>query len=133
VEVFAYASAAGNDTLSITIKFSDGSVGNINYFANGDRSFPKERIEVYGSSHVAVLDDFRTLEVWNGGKRKVTKRISQDKGFDRELSLFVSAIQKNAEMPIKWESLLLTSLATLRIEDSLRQGHPQAIKLDFEF
>ncbi|MGH9847323.1 MAG: bi-domain-containing oxidoreductase, partial [Blastocatellia bacterium] len=80
VEVFAYAGAAGVDTLSIVVKLGDGSVGNINYFATGDRSFPKERIEVYGGGRIAVLDDFRMLELWRDGKRKATKRMSQDKG-----------------------------------------------------
>src|SRR5205085_6097116 len=90
VEVFAYASAAGADTLSIVVKLSDGSVGNINYFANGDRRLAKERIEVYGGGRVAVLDDFRGLEIYRDGKRKVIRRLTQDKGFDQELAVFIS-------------------------------------------
>jgi predicted dehydrogenase/threonine dehydrogenase-like Zn-dependent dehydrogenase len=132
VEVFAYASEAGNDTLSVVVKFGDGSVGNINYFSTGDRSFPKERVEVYGGGRVAVLDDFRALEVWAGGKRKVTKRLAQDKGFDRELDSFVAAIQSGGEMPISWPSLLLTTLTTLKIEDALRHGGPEPVQAGFE-
>lgn len=132
VEVFAFASAAGADTLSIVVKFADGSIGNINYFATGDRSFPKERIEVYGGGRVAVLDDFRTLEVWANGKRKATKRLTQDKGFDRELSAFVAAIHSGGEMPVRFRSLALTTLTTLRIDDSLRHGGPEAVELGFE-
>ncbi|NOT63414.1 MAG: Gfo/Idh/MocA family oxidoreductase, partial [Acidobacteria bacterium] len=56
VEVFAYASAAGADTLSVVIKFNNGSVGNINYFSTGDRGLPKERLEVAGGGRSAVLD-----------------------------------------------------------------------------
>jgi predicted dehydrogenase/threonine dehydrogenase-like Zn-dependent dehydrogenase len=132
VEVFAYASEAGSDTLSVVVKFGDGSVGNINYFSTGDRSFPKERVEVYGGGRVAVLDDFRALEVWAGGKRKVTKRLAQDKGFDRELDSFVAAIQSGGEMPISWPSLLLTTLTTLKIEDALRHGGPEPVQAGFE-
>jgi predicted dehydrogenase/threonine dehydrogenase-like Zn-dependent dehydrogenase len=132
VEVFAYASEAGADTLSVVVKFNDGSIGNINYFATGDRSFPKERVEVYGGGRVGVLDDFRTLEVWAGGKRKVTKRLAQDKGFDRELAAFAAAARTGGEMPISWRSLLLTTLTTLRIEDALRHGGPEAVKPEFE-
>jgi predicted dehydrogenase/threonine dehydrogenase-like Zn-dependent dehydrogenase len=129
VEVFAYASEAGSDTLSVVVKFADGSIGNINYFATGDRSFPKERIEVYGGGRVAVLDDFRTLEVWAGGRRKVTKRLAPDKGFDRELAAFAAAVQAGGEMPISWPSLLVTTLTTLRIEDALRHGGPEAVAM----
>lgn len=131
-EVFAFAASTGNglnDTLSIVIRFSDGSTGNINYFANGDKSFPKERVEVYGGGRVAVLDDFRILEIWNNGKRKVTKKLQQDKGFDQELAAFVEAVRKGAEMPISYRSLALTTLTTLQIEESLKTGQPQAVVL----
>jgi len=131
-EVFACRSAAGTDTLSIIVKFSDGSVGNINYFANGDRGLPKERVEVFGGGRSAVLDDFRQLELWRDGKRKTSKRLSQDKGFDQELSAFVAAVREGSEMPIGWRSLMLTTLATLRIEDSLRSGKPEIVNLKFE-
>lgn len=125
-EVFAYA--VGPDTLSIVVKLSDGSVGNINYFATGDRSFPKERIEVYGGGRVALLDDFRVLESWRDGKRKMTKRLAQDKGFDQELAAFVVAVQTGSAMPIAWRSLYLTTLTTLKIEAALRSGQPEQIR-----
>ena len=35
------------DTLSIGLKFEDGSIGMINYFANGPKSLPKERLEIF--------------------------------------------------------------------------------------
>ncbi len=132
VEVFAYRSSAGADTLSVIVKLSDGSVGNINYFANGDRSFPKERIEVYGGGRTAALDDFRTLETWQEGKRKATKRLAQDKGFDQELSAFIEAARTGGQAPIAWRSVALTTLATLRIEDALRSGQPEEVNLRFE-
>jgi polar amino acid transport system substrate-binding protein len=132
VEVFAYRAAGGADTLSVIVKFSDGSTGAINYFANGDRGFPKERIEVYGGARVAVLDDFRMLETWQDGKRKVTKRLTQDKGFDQELSAFLDAVRGGKPMPIEWRSIVLTTLTTLRIEDALRSGKPETVNLRSE-
>jgi polar amino acid transport system substrate-binding protein len=127
VEVFAYASSSGADTLSIVVKLSDGSIGNINYLATGDRAFPKERIEVYGGGRVAVLDDFRALEVWQSGRRQAVRRMQQDKGFDRELAAFIEAAQTGGEMPIAWRSLMMTTLATLRIVDALKSGQPQSL------
>ncbi|MFN0109926.1 MAG: bi-domain-containing oxidoreductase [Blastocatellia bacterium] len=128
-EVFAYRSEAGADTLSVVIKFSDGSVGNINYFSTGDRGLPKERMEVFGGGRSAVLDDFRQLEMWRDGKRKTSKRMSQDKGFDQELAAFVGAVRSGEAMPIDWRSQVMTTLATLRIEDSLRSGRPESVSL----
>jgi polar amino acid transport system substrate-binding protein len=132
VEVFAYRSAAGADTLTLAVRLSDGSIGNINYFATGDRALPKERIEVFGGGRSAVLDDFRSLETWKDGKRKITKRLSQDKGFDRELEAFVDAARSGSEMPIGFRSIVLTTIATLRVEDSLRSGKPEAVDLRFD-
>lgn len=132
VEVFAYRSSQGADTLSVVVKLSDGSVGSINYFATGDRSFPKERVEVFGGGRVAVLDDFRQLELWRDGKRKTSKRMAQDKGFDQELASFVDSLRSGGEMPISWRSELLTTLACLRIEESLRSGKPEAVNLELE-
>lgn len=132
-EVFAYQASSGADTLSIVLKFSDGSIGNINYFATGDRSFPKERIEVYGGGRVAVLEDFRQLEMWREGKRKTVKRLAQDKGFDQELAAFTEAVRGGGEMPIAWRSLAMTTLATLRIEDALRSGKPEMVSRDSRF
>jgi polar amino acid transport system substrate-binding protein len=129
-EVFAYATATGNglqDTLSIVIRFSDGSTGNINYFATGDKSFPKERVEVYGGGRVGVLEDFRVLETWSNGKRKVTKRLQQDKGFDEEIAAFVAAVRKGVAMPIPFRSLMLTTQVTLSIERSLLSGNSEAV------
>jgi predicted dehydrogenase len=127
VEVFAYGAANEADTVSITIRFSDGSIGNINYFAHGDRSLAKERIEAFGGGRAAVLDDFRTLEMYAEGKRKVSKRLSHDKGFDQELAAFIDAARGKSEMPISLSSLVRTTRATFAIENSLRSGKPEAV------
>ncbi len=132
LEVFAYSIAGASDTLSIIVKLSDGSVGNINYLATGDRAFPKERVEVYSGGRVAVLDDFRALEIWRDGRGKSIKRMAQDKGFDRELAAFIEMARTGGEMPIPWRSLVLSTLATLRILDALGSGKPEAVNLRVE-
>lgn len=128
-EVFAVSSVAGNDTLSIVLRMSDGSVAGINYFSTGDKSYSKERIEAYGGGRIAVIDDFRTLETSHDGKRRTVRKLSQDKGFDKELKSFVEAVKSGTAMPISWRSLALTTLATIRIEDSLRSGRPEKVEL----
>jgi predicted dehydrogenase/threonine dehydrogenase-like Zn-dependent dehydrogenase len=132
IETFAYQSSNGMDTLSIVLKMSDGSIGNINYFATGDKSYPKERIEVYGGNRIAALDDFRALEMWKEGKRRVVKRMTQDKGFDMELSSFVHTALTGGDLPISWRSQVLTTVTTLKIVDALGSGRPEAVDLNFE-
>ena len=128
VEVHAWASGAGDDTLSILIKLSDGSVGNINYYANGDRGLAKERIEIFGSGKSVIIDDFRSLEMWQDGRRRVVRPSSQQKGFDEELRAFLAATRSGGAMPISWESVRATTMATFRILDSLGSGRPEAVR-----
>jgi predicted dehydrogenase len=59
-----------SDNAVLTLKFPDGSLGVVSYLANGDKSFPKERVEVFCGGRVAVLDDFRSLEMVHHGQRK---------------------------------------------------------------
>ena len=36
-----------SDKASISLSFADGSFGTVHYLANGNKSFPKERLEVF--------------------------------------------------------------------------------------
>ena len=45
--------AVRDDKASMTLQFADGSVGTILYLANGHRSFPKERLEVFCGGAIA--------------------------------------------------------------------------------
>jgi hypothetical protein len=55
--------------------------GSIAYLANGDKTFPKERVEIFCGGRVAVLDDFRTLElVFNGHKKHYRSAFRRIKG-----------------------------------------------------
>ena len=37
------------DNIAIVVKFTNGSIGNLTYLANGHKSLPKEKIEVFAS------------------------------------------------------------------------------------
>jgi len=131
VEAFAHALGGPegglHDTVTITLRFARGSVATIAYFATGDKSFAKERLEVYGGGALAVLDDFREVTVSRAGKRRSVKRMSQDKGFDEEIAAFAKAAREGGELPISLASLAATTRATFAIVESLRTGQPVAI------
>ena len=55
-----------NEDSSEYIEFGDGSIGCINYFSNGSKSFPKERLDVFSSGRVLQLDNFRKLKGGDG-------------------------------------------------------------------
>lgn len=133
-EVFAVNAgghAAGlHDVVAITLRFRGGSIASINYFANGDKSYSKERLEVFGGGALAVLDDFRELTVSRNGKRKSTKKLSQDKGFDEEIAAFLQSVKQGGAPPIPLRSLVITTRATFAVEQSLRTGMPVAVDAD---
>jgi predicted dehydrogenase len=117
-----------DDNVCITLDFADGSLGTIAYIANGDRAFGKERIEVFGGGQVAVLDDFRHLELACHGRKKVhTSRLRQDKGHRGEREASVAALRSGAPSPIPFEEIVATTVATFAIVDSLRRGMPVVV------
>jgi predicted dehydrogenase len=96
----------------------------VTYVANGDRSFSKERVEVFGGGAVAVMDDFRRLELTRHGRQQVVRStLRQDKGHRAEWQAFVDAVRRAGAPPIPLEQMVATTLATLRIQDSLALGH----------
>jgi len=111
------------DNAVLTFEFNDGSIATLSYLANGDRSFSKERLEVFGSGRVAVLDDFRTLELVQDGKHDLIKsRLRQDKGYQQEWTAFTQAILKNSQPPIPYEHIFGSSRATIAALSALRTG-----------
>ena len=52
------------DTFSMQLRFVDGSIGTVHYFANGSKAFPKERLEVFAAGKVLRLDNYRKLQAW---------------------------------------------------------------------
>jgi predicted dehydrogenase len=117
-----------DDNVLISLRFGNGSEGSIHYLANGDRSFSKERIEVFGGGAAAVLEDFRRLDRTRSGRRSTTRSpLRQDKGHRAEWQAFADCLQGDAPEPIPFESIVATTLATLSILKSRFSGQPAMI------
>jgi len=111
------------DNVVLTFTFPDGSLGTVSYLANGDKAFPKERVEVFCGGRVTVLDDYRSLETVTDGKRRVYRsRLRQDKGHRGEWLAFQAAILAGGPPPIPYEHLFGVTRATLATIQSLRSG-----------
>ena len=75
------------DSLTVTLKYANGSIGVINYQALGSSDYSKERIEVSAGRRTLVIDDFRRMQVFGSKKEKL--RSTQDKEFDAEIDAFI--------------------------------------------
>ena len=109
-----------SDGIVATLRFGNGSVGTLLYSGGGDTRLPKERIEAFGGGLSAVLDDFRCLELYRGGKRELVKQ-RQDKGHRAEIAYFVQAVRGEVEAPDA-ASYFSSTRATLALAESLRTG-----------
>jgi predicted dehydrogenase/threonine dehydrogenase-like Zn-dependent dehydrogenase len=114
-----------DDNVIVSLRFANGSQGTITYVANGDKSFSKERVEVFGGGAVAVLEDFRRLELVRHGRKQVLRsRWQQDKGHRGEWQAFANALQHAKPAPISFDQILAATLATMRIRQSISLGQP---------
>jgi predicted dehydrogenase len=129
VEAHSCRSYGEDISAAIHIEFADGSLGTIHYACNGDRAYSKERVEVFGGGCVAVLDDFRRLDlVRHGRKETVRSHLRQDKGHRAEWQAFAESLCTGAEAPIPFDEIAATTLTTIRITESLRSGREEQIE-----
>ncbi len=110
-----------SDNIAVTLRFADGSVANLLYLANGDRSIAKEFFEVFCQGAVARLHDFRELELARNGKVQKFKSV-QDKGHHRELQLTIEAIRSGNPSPISFEELVEVTEATFLVQHAIATG-----------
>jgi len=132
VNVQANGFSSGEDTNAVvSLEFCDGSIGTIHYACNGDRAFSKERVEVFGNGCVAVLDDFRRLDIFRyAKKRSMRSWLKQDKGHAAEWQTFAESIHTGGSAPISFEEIFATTLTAFRIAESLRSGREQQIAIE---
>lgn len=107
-----------DDNISMTFTFHDGSIGVVDYLANGDKSFPKERVEVFCGGKIGVLDDYVSLQMIQDGKRK-EERGAQNKGWVDEWKVFARAIREGGAPPIPYEQLIGVTKATFAAVEAI--------------
>lgn len=111
------------DNVQLTFTFPDGSLGTVSYLANGDKAFPKERIEVFCDGQVSVLDDFRSLTTTVKGRTiSSISRFKQDKGHAASWQAFMEAVQQGNHPTIPYSELLGVSRAAFAAVESLQTG-----------
>jgi len=105
--------AVRDDKAVITLEFANGALGTIHYVANGHRSFPKERLEVFCRGAVLQLDNFRRLTAWGWPGFRRLNLWRQDKGNEACMAAFIDAVQAGKPSPIPFGELVEVTEATL--------------------
>lgn len=102
-----YMDGPDRDTLSLQLYFQNGSIGTINYYSNGPKLLPKERIEILSGGKALIINNFRKMDgySWPGFKSMRTWR--QDKGQDSMVKAFINNLKIDNSSPlIPFEQLL---------------------------
>lgn len=110
-----------DDKVTFSLSFADGSFGTVHYLANGHKSFPKERLEVFCAGRILQLDNFRKLTGfgWPGFKKMNLWR--QDKGQGACAAAFITAIATGAPSPISFEEVIEVTKISFDIVDMLER------------
>ena len=115
---FSESKFSREDNTTILIKYQDGSIGSIDYFANGNKKLSKEFCEIHYDGKSIILDDYKTLKGY-GVKIKEFKLKSSNKGQYEEILFLHECLTNNPPtFPIKLESLIETTQATINIVDT---------------
>lgn len=133
VEVQAQALAKGaqhpQENVVAQLRFADGSVAVLQYLCNGDKQLGKERLEILGGGATAVVEDFRRTTLSRAGRAQRFPRWGsrQDKGHLGEVSAFLQAVRQGGPPPIPFRELVLSTLVTFKILESIQSGKAVSI------
>ena len=108
--------------------FADSSIGTIHYFANGDKSFPKESLHVFSSGKIITVDNFRKTLGYGTRKHKLRTGWRQDKGHAAELAELVDAVATGKPSPVPLDEILEVSRLAILLANGT--GNENSIDCD---
>lgn len=129
LRVVAMGGGAGEtltqEDLVVMVSYADGSLATITYAENGHPSTPKERLEILGRGHSALIDDFKRLTI-DGKDVKMTS--SADKGHVRNLEFFRKVVGGLADGSADLKASLETTATMLAAAESLSSGSVEKVR-----
>ncbi len=108
------------DSVTAQFEFEDGSCGQLIYTAEGDSSYPKEMITVYGAGFVAEIENFQKLTVHR--KRKATRSSHKGKGHAEQMAAWAAFLKGQSAHPLPYEQSRTSMLLTFALLEAIQQG-----------
>ncbi len=115
------------DNASIFLKYENGSNAVINYFANGSKSYSKERVEVYSQERTLVMNNWRTLKGF-GFKGFCDSKSVQNKGHFNQFQELLSQQKNGGDPIIPFDEIINTTQASFAAIESLKEGKWISVK-----
>jgi len=116
--------AIPNDNIVATISMQNGSIANFLYSASGNRSYPREMIEIHTSATTILLEDYRKTRIHSSKGRSVHRTRGQEIGYQAELQHFVDVCRGVDTPRCTYAEIRNSTLSTFKIEESLATGAP---------
>jgi len=118
MNALGHSPEVNTDNASILLRFSNGSNGVVNYFANGHNGYSKERVEVYSQGRVAIMENFRRTEAFGfAGLKRFKSRI--DKGHARQFMLLSDRVRNGGEPLIPFSEIENVTRASFACLESM--------------
>jgi predicted dehydrogenase/threonine dehydrogenase-like Zn-dependent dehydrogenase len=108
------------DNASILLKFKNGSNAVVNYFANGAKSYSKERVEVFSRERIFIMDNFRTTKGY-GAKGFKDLKTKIDKGHKAQFHEYIKRIKEGGEPLIPMNEIVNVTRASFAAIQSLKE------------
>ena len=123
VEAIAWDSLAatkgkfrGADNKALTLRYRDGSVCVLAYFALGSRELPKERVEIHFDEKSIVIDDYRRLTTYGFKGPKLTSAQPEKGHRELWLELYEALRRPEPGWPIELWDMVQTTEITLAVK-----------------
>ena len=108
------------DNASILVKMENGSTGVVNYFANGSKSYAKERLEIFSQEKVLIMDNFRKTSGY-GLKNFTTLKTKIDKGHKTQFYEIAESLEQGSLDLIPFEEIVNVTKASFASIESLKE------------
>lgn len=102
-----------DDKMAIALQLADGSIASVNYFSNGSKSFPKERISIFSDNRILEIDNFRLTRGYGVKGFSKLKTFRQEKGHKQQFAALIDRIAQGGEWLIPLEELTNVALASI--------------------
>lgn len=108
---------SGSDNKAIILKYKDGSVCSIDYFAIGSKDLEKEFMEIHFDNRSITLDDYKLLKGYNVNIDEI-KSANPEKGHKEEFEEVYKVLKfQMGKFPIEIFEILETTKASFLINE----------------
>ena len=109
-----------DDNFVSTITYSDSSLAVLIYTSAGNKSLPKEKVEIFADGSSIIIDDYKKIEYFaKEHKHEGLKR--NDKGHYNELVEFLKLVRGQPSNCLTFEDALAATNISFRIGDMIRR------------